>query len=113
MRQKLAQLAGGRLIRKRREGGAITDDLFRELLGVAVSADRHETKAIGMACDHIESALADGTRGAEYGDTNHATTPQIVRPKNSTGAAPVTLSIRSITPPCPGKRVPLSLTPAK
>ena len=35
-----------------------------------------------------------------------------VSPRNSTGAAPVMLSIRSITPPCPGNSVPLSFTPA-
>ena len=49
-----------------------------------------------------DRALAFNNRGnARYrkGDADHAITPSIESPKNSTGAAPVTLSIRSITPP--------------
>ena len=41
-----------------------------------------------------------------------AITPNAVSPNSSTGAAPVTLSILSITPPWPGKMLPLSLMPA-
>ena len=36
-----------------------------------------------------------------------------VRPNSSTGAAPVTLSMRSITPPCPGNRRAAVLQPGK
>ncbi len=41
------------------------------------------------------------------------TTPRSVSPSSSTGAAPVRLSMRSMTPPWPGNSVPLSFTPAK
>src|SRR6202521_3085953 len=66
-----------------------------------------------MTRQHIERALAHGAGGAEDGDADHSTTPSSVSPSSSTGAAPVRLSMRSMTPPCPGNTLPLSFTPAK
>src|SRR3984893_2160230 len=66
-----------------------------------------------MTRQHIEGAHSHGAGGAEDGDADHPTTPSSVSPSSSTGAAPVRLSMRSITPPCPGNTLPLSFTPAK
>ncbi len=93
------ELAGRRLVGKRGIRGTITRDLLGELRSAAVRSNGNEFESIGMARDDIEGALANGAGRAQYRYADHATTPNIMSPKNSTGAAPVTLSIRSITPP--------------
>src|SRR5262249_6300298 len=111
--QELSQLAGGRGVRQRGVCRLELADLLGQLGGVAVGADRNETEAIGIARDHIARVRSARAGGTQNGNSDQATTPSNVSPKNNTGTAPVTLSIRSITPPWPGNRVPLSFTPAK
>src|SRR5215831_12613233 len=112
-REQSVELGGCALVGERgirRPPGA---DLPRELRGVAVGRDGDETKALRMAREHIERALADRASGTQYRDADHVMTPRSDRPRSSTGAAPVRLSMRSITPPWPGNMLPLSFMPAK
>src|ERR1700735_2384079 len=87
-------------------------NLLCQFRRVAIRSERHHLVFVGVAREHIESVLADRARRSQHGNADHAATPTAVNPKNSTGAAPVTLSMRSMTPPCPGKTLPLSFTPA-
>src|SRR5262249_41054937 len=98
--------------REHRVGRAPTQHLRGELGHVAVGPEGDQFESIRMAREHIESALANRSRRTQNGDADHAATPSTVNPNSGTGAAPVTLSMRSMTPPCPGNRVPLSLSPA-
>src|SRR5262249_24996389 len=86
--------------------------LAGELAGIGVRGDRHQTEALAMPRQHVERVLADRAGGAEHRDADHATTPSSDRPSSSTGAAPVRLSIRSMTPPSPGNTLPVSFMPA-
>src|SRR4029077_10423015 len=111
--QQLTQLARGPLVSQSRVGRAPGEHLLRELRGVGVGRDRHQAETIRVTREHLERALAHGAGRAEHGDADHRTTPSSVSPSSSTGAAPVRLSMRSMTPPCPGNTRPLSFTPAK
>src|SRR5260221_11170874 len=64
-----------------------------------------------MAGDHVQRAAADRAGGAEH-DEAHAATRAIGSSSAATGRAAVMLSMRSGMPPGPGRRAPLSLTPA-
>src|SRR5207248_1221222 len=108
-----AQLRGRALVGERRVVRLPGAHLLREPPGVAVRGDRHQAEPVAMPREHVEGALAHRAGRAEYGDADHRTTPSSVSPSSSTGAAPVRLSMRSMTPPCPGNTRPLSFTPAK
>src|SRR6185295_5079166 len=110
------QLIDGGLIREDRVVRLPLDDLLRELRGALVRRERDDAETIRMTGQHIQRAFADGTRGTEHCHADHECTPgmrSMIRPSSRIGAAPVTLSMRSITPPWPGNRLPLSFTPAK
>ena len=69
-----------------------------------------------MQRDDRERAAADAAGRAQDGDAarrTHAIAPEPNKPSAYSGAAAVTLSMRSRTPPCPGSSAPLSLSPAE
>ncbi len=111
-RHFFSQLTGSRRIGEHRVIRLPFLDLLRELRRIAVRGEGHHAELVTMLSQHIESAGPYRSRRAEHGNADHVPTPSVVRPKYSTGAAAVTLSMRSITPPWPGKMEPLSFTPA-
>src|SRR5262249_62102983 len=111
--EQRAQLTDGILIGERRVRRSPGADLLRELRRVGVSCDRDQSKTLRMAAEHIECALANRPRGTEHRYADHGTTPSSDSPSSSTGAAPVRLSMRSMTPPRPGKMLPPSFMPAQ
>src|SRR4029077_17275385 len=111
--QQVPQFAGGRLVGKRGVRRAEGEHLAGKLCRIRVGGECHQAEALRMTREHIQRALADGAGRAKHRNPDHGTTPSMISPRTSTGAAPVMLSIRSMTPPCPGNTVPLSFTPAK
>src|SRR5690606_15357292 len=97
---------------ERGELRAPVNRLLCKLRDVAIRGECDDSESICVAREHVERADADGARGTENRNADHDATPISVSPRRSTGAAPVTLSMRSITPPWPGKSLPLSLRPA-
>ncbi len=69
--EALAQLGGGGRVDHHRVFGAHLPALLGHALGVAMRAERHDAKAIGMAHRHIERAHTDRPRGAQYRETDH------------------------------------------
>ena len=61
--QRGDKLARGPLIRHGRIRRPEATDLLRELSDAAVGAERHQPKAIRVARQHIERAIADGAGG--------------------------------------------------
>ncbi|MNV50943.1 hypothetical protein D3C71_1429740 [compost metagenome] len=70
----------------------------------------------GMPGDHVQGAEADGTRRPEHRNllqlAHRAPQPASHSSAANIGMAAVRLSMRSSTPPCPGSRLLLSLSPA-
>ena len=84
-----------------------TPALVRQLLDVAIRAERDDAEPIRMPRDHVERGLAHRTGGTEDGNADarivrHAITSMPMSANTSAGAAAVTLSMRSSMPPCPG-----------
>ena len=97
--QQRGQFRGRRFIGEGSVRRAKREHLPRQLGGVAVCSEGGNLEALRMAREHIEGALAHRAGGSQDRDAHHGTTPIEVSPKNSTGAAAVMLSMRSIMPP--------------
>src|SRR4030067_877386 len=123
---------GGR-IAQHGDLGMKTLALFEQSLCLGIGSERHDAVTLRVTGQNIQRANADRTGSTEYGDAlqpglgkntgaiqshgrGHHSPPDGVRHNNhasaNMGAAAVKASIRSSTPPCPGKMVPLSLTAA-
>src|SRR5690606_10990103 len=104
-------LRGGRV----RHHGAGRPPLAAQLAHaghVPVGGERLHRIPIPVPADHIERVHPDAAGGPEHCNADHESLPESIIPVAKSGAAAVTLSMRSSTPPCPGSSVPLSLTPA-
>src|SRR5688572_206240 len=111
--ERSAKFLRGLSVLEDRETGAMCDALREQPAVVRARGERMHVVTVAMARDDVERACADAARAAEYGDAGHTAQPKVVRPSTNAGAAAVRLSIRSSTPPWPGRRLPLSLRPVR
>ena len=100
-----------------REARPMRKALLAQPRDVAVRAASATTsKRSRMAREHVERADADAAGASRVPRRAAARSSQqsqrVRRPSRNTGAAAVTLSTRSSTPPWPGSRLPLSFRPA-
>ena len=105
-RNALREPRGRRAVRERRDrraGSARTARAAPRALRCAASATTR--KRSGWRAIDVERGLADRSGGAEDGDAASCDEPQpLERRARAAGAAAVTLSMRSSTPPWPGNR---------
>ena len=92
--------------------GAMLEALFEEPRVIAMGGQRDGSHLAAMARDDIERAHAHAAGRAEDGDALHSGDSIQRKPSRKSGAAAVTLSMRSSTPPWPGNTEPLSFRPA-
>ena len=108
-----AEFLRGLSVLEDRETRAMRDALREQPAVVRARGERVHVVTVAMARDDVERACADAARAAEYGDAGHTAQPKVIRPSTNAGAAAVRLSMRSSTPPWPGRRLPLSLRPVR
>src|SRR5690242_15120270 len=112
----LAKLASqplcGLLVHHHRERRLVFEALFEQSVHVAVGSEGRHAETIAMAGDHVQRIDAHAAGGTEHGDADHGKSLKAWAPSQNSGAAAVRLSTRSRRPPCPGNRLPLSLSPA-
>src|SRR5690606_37361294 len=107
-----------RVLFRSREGGRMAQTLLAQLLAAAVGGQREDPVAVTVALEHVQRAQPDAAGRAQHRDPyhvrmrTHPNTSNRSRPTTNSGAAAVTLSMRSSTPPCPGSRCPLCFRPA-
>src|SRR5690606_32143438 len=80
----------------------------------AVPGQSENTVAVNVPGQHIQSADADRAGCTQHCNpfvTQPSRLPNRYQPREKTGTAAVRLSMRSITPPCPGNRLLLSFRP--
>src|SRR5882724_5188905 len=113
--QRRPRLVSGLRVDEYDDIGFEPQRLFHHLLPAAVSPQHRHAKAVRVQADDGKRAAPDAARGTQNGDAAdgaHSMTPDPNSPNAYSGAAAVTLSIRSSSPPCPGNRLPLSFNPA-
>ena len=109
--QALAQDVGLDRLRHHRVARLVAQAQFAQFIDTFVRAQGEYAKALRMARGHVQGAAPDGTGRPEDGE--------ILQPVHSrytsaaSGSTAVSASMRSSTPPCPGSKAPLSLTPAR
>src|SRR6185312_5266996 len=90
-------------------------DLFVEEGRVCAGRNADDAEMLGQRGGNSERLRADGTRGAEDGETQRDVQRSITHrtKKYSTGPTNNRLSSRSNTPPWPGIRRPMSFIPSR
>src|SRR6188768_445958 len=111
--ERSAEFLRGLRVLEDRETGAMRDALREQPAVVRTRGERMHVVTVAMARDDVERACTDAARAAEYRDPAHTAQPKVIRPRTNAGAAAVRLSMRSSTPPWPGRRLPLSLRPVR
>src|SRR5207245_511865 len=109
-RQALAQPRRVSGVRDAHVVGPVSPTQIGQLIDLPMSGQRRHTEARRMSRDHIQSTRSDRARRSEYRDVlnrGHLMNASTARGSMATGA-----SMRSSIPPWPGRKVPLSLTPA-
>src|SRR5262249_1749518 len=90
--------------------------LLERRFHVRARGQRHQLESLRIVFDDVERAAANGASRAEDGYAFHGRWMMALYSSmwknHNTGAASKMASIRSKTPPCPGKSVPESFTPA-
>src|SRR6185312_7056628 len=113
--QRRAGLRRGLRVHEHHPFGMKHPGLLDHGLPAAVGAQQHDPEPFRVQRNDLQRAAPDAPGGTQYGEAagrTHAITREPSSPSAYSGAAAVTLSMRSSKPPCPGSSLPLSLRPA-
>ena len=96
-------------------GGAMPSRQLGEARHIAPRRQSEDLESFACAADQIQCGPADGTGRAKYRDLSlvHPVQSPVISTAIIATTTASNPSRRSSTPPCPGRIVPLSLTPAR